>query len=134
MRRIEVLNRIIADPRFANFREASLTLRAEAGRMLALRDFRAPSPADINALLDRGDVASVEDLRALMVEQLVQLQQWLVGSETNPLDSFYAGGKRLDENTARNRIVDQLQASMKALGLSVSSFARLRAVIARPTS
>ncbi|MER8451701.1 hypothetical protein NKH80_25445 [Mesorhizobium sp. M0904] len=119
-RRIEVLDRMIADPRFVDFRGAALTLRAEAGRKLALQDFRAPSPADINALLDRGDVASVEDLRALMVEQLGQLQQWLIGSETNPLDSFYDGGKRLDENTARNRIVDQLQSSMKALGLSVN--------------
>ncbi len=118
--RIVMLDRIIDDPRFKDFRATALSLRAEAGRKLALQEFRAPSPTDINALLDRGDVASVEDLRALMVAQLGELQKWLVGAETNPLDSFYDGGKRLDENTARNRIVDQLQASMKALGLSVN--------------
>jgi hypothetical protein len=53
-----------------------------------------------------------------MVEEFGEVQKWPKGSETDPLDSFY-GGRRVDENTARNRIVDQLQGRMKALGLSV---------------
>ena len=118
-RRIPVLDRMIADPRFADFREAALTLRAEASRKMALQDFRAPHPSEINNLLDKGEVASVEDLRALMVEELGEVQKWLDGSETNPLDAFYSGGKRVDENTARNRIVDRLQGRMTVLGLSV---------------
>jgi len=47
-RRIPILDRMIADPRFANFRDAALTLRAEAGRQMALQDFRAPHPSEIN--------------------------------------------------------------------------------------
>jgi hypothetical protein len=54
-----------------------------------------------------------------MVEELGEAQKWLDGSETDPLDAFYSGGKRVDENTARNRIVDRLQGRMTALGLSV---------------
>lgn len=118
-RRIDVLDRMIADPRFDDFKEAMLTLRAEAKRKMALQDFRAPTPGQISKLLDANDIASVEDLRSVMVEQLEALQQWLDGSETNPRDAFYSGGVRVDENTARNRIVDQLQGQMKALGLSV---------------
>jgi hypothetical protein len=118
-RRIEVLDRMLPDARFADYREAMLTMRAEAQRKLALQDFRAPRPSEINKILEKNDVASVEDLRALIVEQLEELQRWLNGSETDPLDAFYYDDKRVGENTARNRIVDQLQGQMKALGLSV---------------
>lgn len=118
-RRIPVLDRMAADAKFSDFREIALTLRAEAGRQLALQEFRAPSPSEINGLLDANEVASVEDLRALMVQELAEVEKWLKGSETDPLDTFYPGGTRVDENTARNRIVDRLQGRMTALGLSV---------------
>lgn len=118
-RRSAVLDRLLADGRFSDFRDVLLTMRAEAGRELALQDFRAPSPAEINNLLDENGVASVEDMRALMVQEFAEIQKWLHGSETDPLDTFYPGGKRVDENTARNRIVDRLQGRMTALGLSV---------------
>ncbi|WP_143147567.1 hypothetical protein [Rhizobium tibeticum] len=119
-RRAAVMDRMLTDVRFSDFRDLLLTMRAEVGRELALQDFRAPSPADINRLLDRNDVASVEDMRALMVQELGEVQKWLQGSETDPLDTFYPGGKRVDENTAGNRIVDRLQGRMTALGLSVT--------------
>ncbi|WP_376960692.1 hypothetical protein ABNQ39_22410 [Azospirillum sp. A26] len=118
-RRIPVLDRMIDDPRFWDFREIALTLRAEANRKIALQDFRAPHPSEVVKLLDENEVASVEDLRAVMVEELGEVQKWLEGSETDPLDAFYSGGERVDENTARNRIVDRLHGRMIALGLSV---------------
>ena len=77
-------------------------------------------PRRSTRLLDENEVASVEDLRALEVEGLGELQKWLDKSETDPLDAFYSGAKRVDENTARNRIVDRLQGRMTALGLSVA--------------
>lgn len=118
-RRSAVLDRMLSDGRFSGFRDVLLTMRAEAARELALQDFRAPSPSEINSLLEENGVASVEDMRALMVQELGEVQKWLRGSETDPLDTFYPGGKRVDENTARNRIVDRLQGRMTALGLSV---------------
>src|SRR5262249_10957617 len=36
-----------------------------------------------------------------------------------PVEVFYSGGKRIDENTARNRIVDMLEARLNALNLGV---------------
>ncbi|WP_246688529.1 MULTISPECIES: NACHT domain-containing NTPase [unclassified Mesorhizobium] len=118
-RRIPVLDVMMADPRFADFRDTLLTLRVEASRKLALQDFRAPLPTEVSKMLDENEVASVEDLRALMVEELGNLQKWLDGSDTDPIEQFFSGGKRVDENTARNRIVDRLQGRMTALGLSI---------------
>ncbi len=117
--KLPVLERLLADGRFGDFRDRLLTLRAEALRQIALQDFSAPAPAVISGLLDRNQVASVEDLRALLVEELGELQKWLKGSETDPLDTFYDGGRHVDENTGRNRVVDRLNARMTALGLSV---------------
>ena len=119
-RKLPVLERLLADSRFGDFRDRLLTLRTETLRQLALQDFTAPAPADISGLLDRNQVASVEDLRALLVEELDELQKWLKGSETDPLDTFYDGGRHVDENTGRNRVVDRLNARMTALGLSVA--------------
>ncbi len=93
-------------------------MRAEARRQLALQDFRAPSPADACALLDHNEIATVEDLRALIVEQLAEMQVWLKGVETDPLVTFYSDGKHVDENRGRNRVVDFLRGRMTALGLS----------------
>ncbi|MEJ6783699.1 hypothetical protein [Aminobacter sp. Piv2-1] len=118
-RALPVLEAMLADARFAVFRAQLLTLRAETLHALALRDFTAPTPAQITAMLDRNHVATVEDLRALLVEELAALQTWLRGSETDPLDTFYTGGEHVDENTGRNRIVDRLSARMTALGLPV---------------
>lgn len=118
-RKLPVIDRLLANGRFSNFRDVLLTLRAETLREIALQDFTAPAPADISGLLDRNQVASVEDLRALLVEELGELQKWLKQSETNPLDTFYDGGRHVDENTGRNRVVDRLNARMTALGLSV---------------
>ncbi|WP_292598739.1 hypothetical protein [Mesorhizobium sp.] len=117
--KLPVIERMLEDARFTDFRETLLTLRAEARRQLALQDFRAPSPADVCALLDHNEIASVEDLRALLVEQLAEMQVWLMGVETDPLVTFYSDGKHVDENTGRNRVVDFLRGRMTALGLSV---------------
>lgn len=117
--RVPVLDKVIANAKFADFREFALTLKAEATREIARQDVRAPSPSEITRFLDDHQIATVEDLRALMVEELGELQKWLKGAETNPVEAYYACGMRVDENTARNRIVERLQGRMSALGLSV---------------
>lgn len=118
-RKLPVLNRLLDDSRFEDYRPVLLTLRADAVREAALQDFRPPSVESITELLDNNAVASVEDLRTLMVEELNGVQIDLKGLDTDPLDTFYDGGKRVNENTARNRIVDMLRARLKALGIPV---------------
>lgn len=73
-RKLPVIERMLEDARFADFRETLLTMRAEARRQLALQDFRAPSSADVCTLLDHNEIASVEDLRALLVEQINEME------------------------------------------------------------
>lgn len=117
---IPVLDRLLADSRFEEFRDSLRSQRASALRKNALRDFAPPSPAEIVGLLDDNRLTTVEELRALLVEELEVVEEWARYTETNPLRTFYNGSKHVDENTARDRIVDGLQARMSALNLSVN--------------
>ncbi len=104
-----VFDRLLADPRFARFHHHMLSLKAAAERKRALQTYEPPKPQSVVGLLDGNRIATVEDLRALMLEELGNVQVWLKGADTDPLATLYPGGKRVDENTARNRIVDWLR-------------------------
>lgn len=116
---IDAFNRILADPRFAEFHAEAKSLKAAALRKRTLRAFEPPSAAAVNELLTYNRVASVEDLRTVLIHDFSDYQKWLRYAETNPLSVFHPGGRRLDENGCRNRIVDHLQAQMRARNLSV---------------
>jgi hypothetical protein len=118
-RALPVIDRLIADARFGGFAETLLTLRAESAKKLALADFTAPTPQEVASMFDATGVASIEDLRALVVEELVWLQSRLRTGETDPLATYYQDGKHVDENTARNRVVDSLRDRMSAMNMPV---------------
>lgn len=116
---IPVFDRILSDTRFSNLWNSVKSQRAEAVRQQALSGFRAPTPTDVSQLLDDSKIASVEDMRALMIELLDEFQHRLKGDATNPVEVFYSGDKRVNENKARDRIVDRLQDLFRALNLGV---------------
>jgi hypothetical protein len=117
--RLAVIKRMMGDPRFSDFRNDLLSMRAAATRQKSLQDFIVPTVSNVVDLLDAGQVASFEDLRALLLEELCALQTWINGAETNPLSLFWPHGKRVDENTARDRIVERLQIRFQSLDTSV---------------
>lgn len=116
---IPVFDRVLSNSRFSDFWNAVKSQRAEAVRQQALSGFRAPTPADVSQLLDDSKIASVEDMRALLIELLDEFQHRLKGDATNPVEVFYSGDKRVNENKARDRIVDRLQDLFRALNLGV---------------
>ncbi|MDR6873576.1 cytidylate kinase [Bosea sp. BE125] len=119
-RAVPVLDRMLADTRFANFYTDALGLKAQALRKSAHQSFRPPSPGAVVNLLDNNGLATVEDLRAFLIEELRAYQAWLRHAETNPLDVFYPGGRRLQENDARNRIVEDISARLSSRNLLVT--------------
>lgn len=116
---IPVCDRILSDQRFLNYENDIRSLKTASARKQAISGFSPPKPREILKLLDENKIASVEDLRALLVELLGEIQVRLKGAATDPLDVFYPDGKRVDENSARNRIVDMLEDRLNALNLAV---------------
>jgi hypothetical protein len=119
IRSIPAINKMLSDARFSDFFNDLRSMKMAAIRKKALLDFRLATPSEIFALIDEGGIASVEDMRALLVEELELAQRWLKGADTDPLVMFWPHDKRVDENTARNRIVERLQLRMTALNNSV---------------
>ncbi|WFU14688.1 hypothetical protein [Bradyrhizobium sp. CB3481] len=119
-RAVAVLDRILSNVRLADFHTDARSLKASALRKLALRDFNPPSPEAVVNMLDKNRIATVEDLRAFLLEELETYQIWLRNAETNPLDVFYQNGVRLNENDSRNRIVEHLHSRLASRNLSVT--------------
>lgn len=117
--RLTVIRRLMSDARFSDFCNDLLSMKAAAVRQKSMQNFVVPTVSDVVELLDAGQVASVEDLRALLLEELAALQTWINGAETNPLSLFWPHSKRVDENTARDRIVERLQNRFQGLDTSV---------------
>lgn len=119
------IDRLLSDNRFSDFVNVLKTKRVDVLKALALRDFSPPEPETLVRMLDDQEIASVEDMRALLLELLEEIQSWINGAETNPETYFYNKQKageleRVDENTATKVIVDRLQLKSQALGLSIT--------------
>lgn len=117
---IEYLEKLLADSRFKQWRDGCRHLLTEAKRKRLLLNFTAPSPEAVCGLLDSSRVSTVEDLRALVLEELRTAERWFRHSETDPIAAFYVGGIHVDENTARNRIVERLEPRLRQLDVTVA--------------
>ena len=117
---LPVLDPIISDERLEDFHDAARDMKATALRAKALRDFKAPTPSQIVEFLDANQVATVEGLRALLVEVLEEFQREINGSEFDPIEQFHSHGNRVDEITASKRIANYMQMSLKALNIPVA--------------
>lgn len=117
---VEVLKKLLSNDRFEKWHDGCRHLIAEGRRKNLLRQFAAPNSDVVCQLLDSNRVATVEDLRALVVEELRAAEKWFRDGETDPIDAFYVDGEHVDENTARNRIVDRLDLRLRPLDVVLS--------------
>lgn len=118
---IHVLDRLIADQRFADMGNDLKSIRASKIRQKALRNFEPPTPDEIVNRLDRDAVVNVEGLRQLVLQELQDFQKAIDGGEFNPADRFYNGDVRLGEVKATEVIAERLDLTLKAQGITITS-------------
>ena len=94
---LPVLDRLLADSRFACLEKDLKSIQASQLRKKALRDFEPPTPEDIVNRLDRDTVVTVEGLRQIVIQELQDFQKVINGGEFNSVDRFYEKGERLNE-------------------------------------
>lgn len=92
------------------------SIQAELRRKAALPASR-PGPADVAAALDVGRPASVEQLRALALELLEELQKDVLAGDSGVIDLFYDGDERLGEVKAMSRIATWLRPRLHPFGI-----------------
>ncbi len=117
---IPILEKILKNKKFSDYHNEAKHILFMAKKTRALQDNQVPSPNAIIEQLDNLKIASVEDLRAFLIEELDVVQQWVCGGDTDGRLFFYEKKSRVDENTATKRIVNQLQLKCKSLGLPIT--------------
>ncbi|MDD7912161.1 hypothetical protein PUV47_19700 [Pseudovibrio exalbescens] len=122
---LPVLDELISDPRFVDFNVSLKSIKANVLKQQALEGFEPPTPELITHMLDNQKISCVEDMRALLIEIFDEIQAWLNGSETDPINQFYDRQKngtfvRKDENGTTKIIADRLKLRCETLGLNVT--------------
>ena len=118
--RLHVLDSIVQDKRFEDFHDAARNMLAETQQDIALMDFKPPTPSQIVYMLDKDKPATVEGLRAVLIDELDELQRRIDGGEFDTVEKFYSGNVRVDELTATNRIADDISLSLKSKDIIVT--------------
>lgn len=124
-----LVNRIIEDSRFNNMHLDFKSIRSTLIRRLSLLNYKAPAPEVIVNFLDNNQIATVENLRALIIDELKLFQDDLNGSETTSKNIFYnlqfkgnvkVGYKRLGEVEATLRVADRLRLKLASHSIVVT--------------
>ena len=76
---IPVLERLLADPRFADLHNDLKSIYTSQVRNKALRNFAPPTPQEIVNQLDGDAVVTVESLRKLVIQELQDFQKAIDG-------------------------------------------------------
>lgn len=97
---------------------ALLHAAAEQRQKAAETAFEPIAPRALADLLDDGPPADIEDLRALVIEELQELQERLWGSDTDTASMFWQSpSKPWDENRCRDRLADLLSPHLERYGI-----------------
>lgn len=115
-----VLDRILLQPRYADWHADVKSIRSDLLRKRAIQGFEPPTPSQVVALLNRGEVVTVEGVRRVVSKKLGELQRRISGGEFGTDKLFYQNGARLDENAATKIIASHLDLMLKPLKISIS--------------
>lgn len=124
---IPVLDRLLADARYADLHQNLKSIRSAQVRNRALRDFEPPTPQQIVQLLDYDSVVTVEGLRELVIQELRDFQRAIDGGEFNSASRFYEKGDRLGEVRSTEIIAERLSLRLQPKGISVTPEHQLKA-------
>lgn len=117
---IPVITRLIADQRFTDFHNSLKSMYTNQIRKKASYGFLPPSPNEVVDLLDHNEIATVEGLRSLVVQELELYQKDIEGGDFNSADHFYSGEKRLGEVKSTKIIAERMHLRLQPKGIIVT--------------
>lgn len=101
----EALQRLIAGPT-DSYSELIRHMAVEQRQKRAEADFSALAPGELAALLDDGPPGNIEDLKALVLEEMDVARRKLLGDDLDSVADFWSdAGIPRDENRCRDRLV-----------------------------
>lgn len=108
----------LGDAQTDSYTDALLHAAAEQRQLRSEASFRTVLPAQLKALLEDGPPSTIEELRAIVLDELARAQAMLRGSDTDRVVEFWADdGRPRDENRCRDRIADILEPALQRYGI-----------------
>lgn len=83
--------------------------RAQQLRLRRDAEFRVPSFSQIKETLAGNLPADIDDLKAILLDRLETIQDYIKNGDTNAWEAFWIGDSPKDENTCRDRLLDYLR-------------------------
>ncbi|QYX46933.1 hypothetical protein K3F43_19895 [Pseudomonas tussilaginis] len=123
---VRVIDRLLADPKFADMYNDLRSIRARKISQIARRSFEPPTPQEIVDRLDRDMVVNVEGLRQVVLQELQDFQKAINGGEFNSADRFYDNDKHLNEVRATEIIAERLSLILKPQGITITTEHQLK--------
>ena len=108
----ESLARLVHEQNISSYHDQIKHVRAQQLRLRRDTEFRTPSFEQIKETLAGRLPAGIDDLKAILLDRLEIVQDYIRNSDTGAWEAFWSGDRPKDENTCRNRLLDQLRANV----------------------
>jgi hypothetical protein len=103
------LDRLASTPSVAAYANRVKHVRTEQRRLRRDREYVPPSFQQVKRTLASGPPGTIDDLKALMMDALFSLQDYIRNSDTDGWEAYWLDGRPKVENTCRDRILDALR-------------------------
>ena len=104
-----ILDDMAEDAGLTEYQEQIRHVRAQQRKLRRDTDFRPLTVGQLKELLRSGLPADVDDLKALMMDKIDEIQVYLRHGDTMAWEAYWEGDVPKDENTCRNRLLDALR-------------------------
>lgn len=105
----ESLDRLIDSPNTTSYNALIKHVRARQQRLRRDQEYQAPTFSAVKATLTAGLPETIDDLKALILDAMQSVQNYLRQGDTTAWKAFWSGNVPLDENTCRDRFLDLLR-------------------------
>lgn len=110
----ESLRRLTENPRTKPYHDQLKHVRSQQLRLRRDTEYRVPSFSEVRATLSNFIPSSIDDLKAMTLDKLELIQDYVRNGDTDAWDAFWNDKTPKDENTCRHRLLDYLRARMPA--------------------
>jgi hypothetical protein len=108
----ESLARLMHEPNISPYHDQIKHVRAQQFRLRRDTEFRIPRFEQIKEMLAGRLPAGIDDLKAILLDRLEAVQDYIRNGDTGAWEAFWTDNRPKDENTCRNRLLDQIRANV----------------------
>jgi hypothetical protein len=103
------LDRLISVPSVQPYLDQLKHVRAQQLRLRRDTEFCVPTFGEVKQTLSNGLPGNIDDLKSMVLDRLEIVQDYLRNGDTKSWEAFWTNDRPKDENTCRDRLLDQLR-------------------------